>query len=182
MIKQKNNKKENSHRINDDLRFEREIRLIGDNIEKPGSLYSYYEAINMAKNMELDLVEVSKQNNQISICKIIDYGKFLYQLKKRDKENKQKNKQMVVKELRFSPQTDEHDFNFKLNHAKEFLQDGNKVKACVIFKGRSIIYKEQGEILLLRFANELEEFGKVEFMPKLEGKQMMIVISPKTKH
>ncbi len=129
--------------------------------------------------MELDLVEISPKADP-PVCKIIDYNKFLYQQKKKQKEIKAKTQKVVVKEIRFGPNTDEHDFQFKLNHAKKFLQDGCKLKAFVFFKGRTILFKEKGEILLLRFAQELEEYGKVEQMPKLEGKRMIMFLSPKT--
>lgn len=129
--------------------------------------------------MELDLVEISP-NADPPVCKIIDYQKFLYQQKKKQKELKAKTQKVVLKEIRFGPQTDEHDYQFKLKHAIKFLEDGAKVKAFVFFKGRSILFKEQGEILLLRLAQELEEYGKVEQMPKLEGKRMIMFISPKT--
>ncbi len=129
--------------------------------------------------MELDLVEISP-NADPPVCKIIDYQKFLYQQKKKQKELKAKTQKVVLKEIRFGPQTDEHDYQFKLKHAEKFLEDGAKVKAFVFFKGRSILFKEQGEILLLRLAQDLEEYGKVEQMPKLEGKRMIMFISPKT--
>ena len=132
----------------------------------------------MAEEMEMDLVEISP-NAQPPVCRIVDYQKFLYQQKKREKELKAKAVKMVVKEIRFGPQTDDHDYNFKLKHAIGFLQDGDKVKAYVFFKGRSILFKEQGEVLLLRFANDLEEYGKVDQMPVLEGKRMTIFLSPK---
>lgn len=134
----------------------------------------------MADEMELDLVEISPKADP-PVCKIIDYSKFLYQQKKKQKEMKAKAVKVVVKEIRFGPQTDEHDFEFKLRHAEKFLKDGAKVKAYVFFKGRSILFKEQGEILLLRLATELEDLGAVEQMPKLEGKRMIMMISPKKK-
>ncbi len=134
----------------------------------------------LAEQMELDLVEISP-NADPPVCKIIDYQKFLYQQKKKQKEMKAKAVKVVVKEIRFGPQTDEHDFQFKLRHAEKFLAEGAKVKAYVFFKGRSILFKEQGEILLLKFAQALEEFGKVEQMPRLEGKRMTMFISPKKK-
>lgn len=134
----------------------------------------------IADELELDLVEISPSANP-PVCKIIDYSKFLYQLKKKEKEQKAKNVKVVVKEIRFGPQTDEHDYNFKLKHAISFLEEGAKLKAYVFFKGRSILFKEQGEVLLLRFANDLEEYGKVDQMPLLEGKRMIIMISPKKK-
>ena len=134
----------------------------------------------MAEDLELDLVEISATANP-PVCKILDYQKYLYQQKKKQKEAKAKSVKVVIKEIRFGPQTDDHDYNFKLKHAMGFLQEGSKVKAYVFFKGRSILFKEQGEVLLLRFANDLEEYGKVEQMPLLEGKRMIIMISPKKK-
>jgi len=156
-----------------------QVRLVGDNIENPG-IYPLREALKIADEMELDLVEISPKADP-PVCKIIDYSKFLYQQKKKQKEMKAKSVKVVVKEIRFGPQTDEHDFNFKLRHAEKFLKEGAKVKAFVFFKGRSILFKEQGEILLLRLATELEELGNVEQMPKLEGKRMTMFISPKKK-
>lgn len=153
--------------------------MVGDNIEEQG-VYPLREAMRMADEMELDLVEISPNANP-PVCKIIDYSKFLYQQKKKQKEMKAKAQKIVVKEIRFGPQTDDHDFEFKLRHAEKFLKDGAKVKAYVFFKGRSILFKEQGEILLLRLATELEDLGTVEQMPKLEGKRMIIMISPKKK-
>ena len=128
--------------------------------------------------MDMDLIEISPKANP-PVCKIEDFQKFLYKLKKKQKEQKSKTVKVVVKEIRFGPNTDEHDFNFKLNHAKKFLEEGSKVKAYVFFKGRTILFKDKGEILLLKFAQELEELGKVEQLPKLEGKRMIIMISPK---
>jgi translation initiation factor IF-3 len=136
------------------------------------------DALKMANEQELDLVEISPNANP-PVCKIIDYKKFLYEQKRKQKEIKAKSAKVVVKEIRLGPQTDEHDFNFKLNHAKKFLQDGAKVKVDVFFKGRTIVYKEQGEIILLKFAEALLEYGKPEMMPKLEGKRMMMIIAPK---
>lgn len=156
-----------------------QVRLVGDNIENPG-IYPLREALRIADEMELDLVEISPKADP-PVCKIIDYSKFLYQQKKKQKEMKAKAVKVVVKEIRFGPQTDEHDFNFKLKHAEKFLKDGAKVKAFVFFKGRSILFKEQGEILLLKLATALEELGTVEQMPKLEGKRMTMYISPKKK-
>ena len=170
-----NTRKEELHRINDKIRT-REVRLVGENIE-PG-IYSIAEALRMADDLELDLVEISP-TAEPPVCKIMDYQKFLYQQKKKQKEAKAKSVKVVVKEIRFGPQTDDHDFNFKLKHAKNFLEEGAKVKAYVFFKGRSILFKEQGEVLLLRFANDLEEYGKVEQLPVLEGKRMIIMLSPK---
>jgi translation initiation factor IF-3 len=152
--------------------------LVGDNIDEPG-VFSLDEAIRMADELDLDLVEISP-NADPPVCKIIDYQKFLYHQKKKQKELKAKATKIVVKEIRFGPNTDDHDYNFKLKHAMKFLEDGAKVKAFVFFKGRSILFKEKGEILLLRLAQDLEEFGKVEQLPKLEGKRMTMFISPKT--
>lgn len=169
------NEKEQQHRINNHIRA-KEVRLVGDNVEQ--GIYPIQEALRIADEMELDLIEISP-TAEPPVCKILDYNKFLYQLKKRQKEQKAKAAKVVVKEIRFGPQTDDHDYNFKLKHAKEFLKEGAKVKAYVFFKGRSILFKEQGEVLLLRFVNDLEEYGKVETMPVLEGKRMIIMISPK---
>ena len=163
--------------INDQIRA-REVRLVGDNVEV--GVYSISEALNIADEQGLDLIEISP-NAEPPVCKILDYQKFLYQQKKRLKEQKAKSTKVVVKEIRFGPQTDDHDYNFKLKHAVGFLKEGAKVKAYVFFKGRSILFKEQGEVLLLRFANDLEEYGKVEQMPVLEGKRMILMITPKKK-
>ena len=163
------------HRINEQIRA-KEVRIVGDNIEP--TVVSIQEALRLAEENEADLVEISP-NAVPPVCKIIDYSKFLYQLKKKQKELKAKQVKVEVKEIRFGPQTDDHDYNFKLKHAIEFLKDGDKVKAYVFFKGRSILFKEQGEVLLLRFANDLEEYGKVDQMPVLEGKRMTIFLSPK---
>lgn len=141
---------------------------------------SLQDALDLADEQGLDLVEISP-NADPPVCKVIDYNKFLYQQKKKQKELKSKQSKIVVKEIRFGPQTDDHDYNFKLKHAKKFLEEGAKVKAYVFFKGRSILFKEQGEILLLRFAQDLEDEGKVEQLPKLEGKRMIIMLSPKKK-
>lgn len=151
---------------------------MGDNVGDKG-IVSYSEAIKLADELELDLVEISPKADP-PVCKIIDYQKFLYHQKKKQKEIKAKSSKIVVKEIRFGPNTDDHDYNFKLKHAQKFLEDGAKVKAYVFFKGRSIIYKEKGEILLLRFAQDLEDLGKVEMMPKLEGKRMNMIMAPKT--
>ena len=152
--------------------------MVGDNVE-PG-IYKITEALRLAQELEVDLVEISP-NAEPPVCKLMDYGKFLYQQKKREKELKAKSSQIVVKEIRFGPQTDEHDYEFKKKNAVKFLSEGAKLKAFVFFKGRSIIYKEQGQILLLRLAQDLEEFGKVESMPVLEGKRMIMFIAPKKK-
>ena len=163
--------------INEQIRA-REVRLVGDNVET--GVYSISEALKIADEQGLDLIEISP-NAEPPVCKILDYQKFLYQQKKRLKEQKAKSTKVVVKEIRFGPQTDDHDYNFKLKHAVGFLKEGAKVKAYVFFKGRSILFKEQGEVLLLRFANDLEEYGKVEQMPVLEGKRMILMITPKKK-
>lgn len=153
---------------------------MGDNVAEQG-IYSIEDALQMADDQELDLVEIASDATP-PVCRIVDYQKFLYQQKKKQKEIKAKASKVVIKEIRFGPQTDDHDFNFKLKHAQNFLEDGSKVKAFVFFKGRSIVFKEQGEIILLRFAQELETHGKVEQLPQLEGKRMSIVITPlKTK-
>lgn len=151
---------------------------MGENIE-PG-VYIMADALRFAEEQEVDLVEISP-NAEPPVCKLMDYGKFLYQQKKREKELKAKSSQVVIKEIRFGPQTDEHDYEFKKKNALKFLQEGSKLKAFVFFKGRSIIYKEQGQILLLRLAQDLEEYGKVESMPVLEGKRMIIYIASKKK-
>jgi len=152
------------------------VRVVGENVE-PG-IFPVREALDLARKQELDLVEISPTANP-PVCKIIDYKKFLYDRKKKQKEIKAKTSKVVVKEIRLGPHTDDHDFNFKLRHAINFLKDGAKVKVDVFFKGRSIIYKDKGEIILLRFAQELEEYGKVEQLPKLEGKRMIMIVSPK---
>ena len=163
--------------INEHIRA-REVRLVGDNVTV--GIYSIHEALKIAEDLELDLVEISP-NAEPPVCKVLDYQKYLYQQKKKAKEIKAKSTKIVVKEIRFGPQTDDHDYNFKLKHAIGFLQEGAKVKAYVFFKGRSILFKEQGEVLLLSFANDLEDYGKVEQMPVLEGKRMIIMLSPKKK-
>lgn len=171
----KNDKMKNHYRINEQIRV-REVRLVGDDIES--TVVSTSRALQLAEQKGLDLVEISP-NAQPPVCRLIDYSKFLYQQKKRQKELKAKQVKIEVKEIRFGPQTDDHDYDFKLKHAKEFLSEGDKVKAYVFFRGRSILFKEQGEVLLLRFANDLEEYGKVEQMPVLEGKRMTIFIAPR---
>ena len=170
----KNDKLKNQYRINDQIRV-REVRIVGDN---GSTVVPTRDAINMAHEQGVDLVEISPNANP-PVCRLIDYSKFLYQQKKRQKEMKAKQVKVEVKEIRFGPQTDEHDYQFKLKHAKEFLEEGNKVRAYVFFRGRSILFKEQGEVLLLRFANDLEEVGKVEGMPSLEGKKMFLYLAPK---
>jgi len=165
---------EDAHQINDKIRA-KEVRLVGDNVE-PG-VYPTSEALKMAEEQELDLVVISDKAEPF-ICRILDYKKFLYEQKKRDKELKAKATKVVIKEIRFGPQTDDHDYEFKKKHGEKFLKEGSKVKAYVFFKGRSIIYKDQGEILLLRLATDLEDYGKVEQMPKLEGKRMTMFLAP----
>ncbi|WP_420323003.1 translation initiation factor IF-3 [Flagellimonas sp.] len=167
----------NPHNINEKITAP-EVRLVGDNVEI--GVYPISKALAKANELELDLVEISPKANP-PVCKVIDYKKFLYEQKKRDKAMKAKATKVVVKEIRFGPQTDDHDYEFKKRHAEKFLKDGAKLKAYVFFKGRSIVYKDQGEILLLRLAQELEELGKVEQMPKLEGKRMTMFIAPKAK-
>ncbi|MCB2220052.1 MAG: translation initiation factor IF-3 [Bacteroidetes bacterium] len=152
------------------------VRLVGENVEN--GIYQVREAIKMAEEQELDLVEISPTANP-PVCKIIDYKKFIYDRKKKQKEIKAKTQKVVVKEIRLGPHTDDHDFNFKLRHAEKFLKEGAKVKVDVFFKGRTIVYKDDGKIMLLRFAQELEEFGKVEKMPLLEGKRMIMILTPK---
>ena len=154
------------------------VRVVGDEIEN--KIVPIKEAIRLAEDAGLDLVEISPMANP-PVCKIIDYNKFLYELKRKQKEIKAKTARVVVKEIKLGPNIDEHDFNFKLKHATNFLGEGAKVKVDIFFKGRTIIYKEKGELVLLKFADLLSEFGKVESMPKLEGKRMIMIISPKKK-
>ena len=168
--------KEFPNRINDKIRGLKEVRLVGDNIE--AGVYAFEAAMKLADELELDLVEISPTAVP-PVCRITDYQKFLYQQKKREKEKKANSSKVVVKEIRFGPQTDDHDYNFKLKHAQEFLKDGCKVKAYVFFKGRSILFKDQGETLLARFANDLEELAKADQLPVLEGKRMIIMLSPR---
>jgi translation initiation factor IF-3 len=170
----KTDKKQNQYRVNEQIRV-REVRIVG---ESGSTVMPTRQALDMAHQQGVDLVEISPNANP-PVCRLIDYSKFLYQQKKRAKEMKAKQVKVEVKEIRFGPQTDEHDYQFKLKHAKEFLEEGNKVRAYVFFRGRSILFKEQGEVLLLRFANDLEEFGKVESMPSLEGKKMFLYLAPK---
>ncbi|MBP7856429.1 MAG: translation initiation factor IF-3 [Prevotella sp.] len=164
----------NQYRVNGQIHV-REIRLVSD---EGSEVMPTRQALDLARQQGVDLVEISP-NAQPPVCRLIDYSKFLYQQKKRQKEMKQKQVKVEVKEIRFGPQTDEHDYQFKLKHAQEFLEEGNKVRAYVFFRGRSILFKEQGEVLLLRFANDLEEYGKVEQLPKLEGKKMFLYLAPK---
>jgi translation initiation factor IF-3 len=164
------------HRTNNMIRVP-QVRLVGDNVEV--GVYSIQEALKMAQEQQLDLVEISPQADP-PVCKIIDYNKFLYEKKKKEKEKKAKSKTAEVKEIRFTPGTDDHDFDFKARHAESFLKEGNKVKAYVQFKGRAIMFKERGELVLLKFAERLGEVGQPEGLPKLEGKRMLMIISPKT--
>ena len=170
----KNDKIKNQYRVNEQIRV-REVRIVGDG---GSTVVPTRQALDMARDQGVDLVEISPNANP-PVCRLIDYSKFLYQQKKRQKEMKAKQVKVEVKEIRFGPQTDEHDYLFKLKHAREFLEEGNKVRAYVFFRGRSILFKEQGEVLLLRFANDLEDCGKVESMPSLEGKKMFLYLAPK---
>jgi translation initiation factor IF-3 len=170
----KNDKLKNQYRVNEQIHV-REVRIVG---ESGSEVIPTRQALDMARQQGVDLVEISP-NAQPPVCRLIDYSKFLYQQKKHAKEMKAKQVKVEVKEIRFGPQTDDHDYNFKLKHAKEFLEEGNKVRAYVFFRGRSILFKEQGEVLLLRFANDLEEYAKVEQLPRLEGKKMFLFLAPK---
>ena len=163
------------YRVNGQIRA-REVRIVGDGVES--QVVSLGRALDMASHQGVDLVEISP-NAEPPVCRLIDYSKFIYQQKKHQKEIRAKQVKVEVKEIRFGPQTDDHDYNFKLKHAQGFLSEGDKVKAYVFFRGRSILFKEQGEVLLLRFAQDLEEYGKVEQMPQLEGKRMIMFIAPK---
>ncbi len=168
---------QNEHRLNREITVQ-EVRLVGEDIE-PG-IYSISDALRMAEEQEVDLVEVSP-NAVPPVCRLIDYKKFLYEKKKKDKEQKAKSKQSEVKEIRFTPNTDDHDFDFKAKHAEKFLQEGNKVKCYVQFKGRAIMFQDRGELLLLKFAERLAEVGALESMPKMEGKRMLAIFTPKKK-
>lgn len=152
------------------------MRIVGEGVE---GVYATTEAIVLAEEQGLDLVEISP-NADPPVCRIVDYNKFLYEKKKKDKELKAKSSKSVLKEIRFTPNTDDHDFDFKKKHAQKFLEDGAKVKAYVHFKGRNMLFKDRGELLLLRFAQELEEYGSLEQMPKLEGRRMILYITPKS--
>ncbi|MFZ1749069.1 MAG: translation initiation factor IF-3 [Saprospiraceae bacterium] len=177
-----------NYRLNREINVPR-IRLVGDNLEEisevanksiePG-IYNTYQVLQWASELELDVVEISP-NADPPVCKIIDYKKFIYDRKKKEKELKAKTAKTVIKEIRFGPNTDDHDFDFKVKHAIKFLEDGDKIKAYVHFKGRAIVFKDRGELILLRFLKELEELGAAEEMPKLEGKRMIVMISPKKK-
>jgi translation initiation factor IF-3 len=168
-------KPEEPYRINERITAQK-VRVVGENIKV--DVYPIQQAIKLAQDQGLDLVEISPSADP-PVCKVVDYSKFKYEQKKKQKEIKSKALKVVVKEIRFGPNTEEHDFNFKVKHAENFLKEGSKVKATVTFFGRSIVYKERGEILLLRFAQALEEFGKVEAMPRLEGKRMSMLLMPK---
>ncbi len=170
----KNDKMKNQYRVNEQIRV-REVRVVS---EGGSTVMATRSALEMAREQGVDLVEISP-NAQPPVCRLIDYSKYLYQQKKHAKEMKAKQAKVEIKEIRFGPQTDEHDYNFKLKHAQEFLTEGNKVRAYVFFRGRSILFKEQGEVLLLRFANDLEEYAKVEQLPKLDGKKMFLYLAPK---
>jgi translation initiation factor IF-3 len=169
-------KPEEPYKVNERITAPR-VRVVGENIKV--DVYPIQQAIKLAQDQGLDLVEISP-NADPPVCKVVDYSKFKYEQKKKQKEIKAKTVKVVVKEIRFGPNTEEHDFNFKVKHAENFLKEGSKVKATVTFFGRSIVYKERGEILLLKFAQALEEFGKVEAMPKLEGKRMSMLLMPKS--
>lgn len=164
------------HRTNNMIRVP-EVRLVGDNVTV--GVYSFQDALKIAQEQQLDLVEISPGANP-PVCKVIDYNKFLYNEKKKKKEMKANSKTSEVKEVRFTPNTDDHDFEFKCKHAEKFLQDGNKVKAHVQFKGRAIMFKERGELLLLKFADRLKEVGVLEGLPKMEGKRMLVMFAPKS--
>ncbi|MDY0077239.1 MAG: translation initiation factor IF-3 [Bacteroidales bacterium] len=168
-------KKEDPHRINDRISAPM-VRVVGENVEN--GIFQLREALTLARDVGLDLVEISPTANP-PVCKVMDYKKFLFEQKKKQKEIKAKSAKIVVKEIRLGPNTDEHDFQFKLKHAIKFLEEGAKVKVDVFFRGRSIVYKDQGELVLLKFAQEVEEYGKVEQLPKLEGKRMIMMIAPK---
>lgn len=177
-VRGRRSEKENPNRINHEITAPM-VRVVGENVE-PNLVIPIRQALAMAEQMELDLIEISPKADP-PVCRIADYQKFLYQQKRKAKEIKAKQVKVVVKEIRFGPQTDDHDYNFKLKHAENFLNEGAKVKAYVVFRGRSIVFKEQGEILLLRFATDLEEIAKVEMMPKLDGKKMNMILAPKGK-
>jgi len=165
------------HRTNDEITA-REVRVVGENVEP--AVYPLDQALKLALELEVDLVEISPTATP-PVCRLIDYKKFLYEKKKKDKEQKAKSKQSEVKEIRFTPNTDDHDFDFKSKHAYKFLQDGNKVKCYVQFKGRAIMFKDRGELLLLKFAERLAEVGSLESMPKMEGRRMIAIFTPKKK-
>ncbi|MDF1570049.1 MAG: translation initiation factor IF-3 [Bacteroidales bacterium] len=167
---------EPQHKVNERIRAAT-VRVVGENVENPG-VYSLSEALKIADGLDMDLVEISP-NADPPVCRVVDYQKFLYQQKKKQKEMKAKTTKIVVKEIRFGPNTDDHDYDFKMKHAQKFLEEGAKVKAFVFFKGRTILFKEKGEILLLKLAQDLEDIAKVEQLPKLEGKRMTMFLTPK---
>jgi len=169
---------EPQHKVNERIRAA-QVRVVGENVSEPG-VYSLSEALKIADGLDMDLVEISP-NADPPVCRVVDYQKFLYQQKKKQKEMKAKTTKIVVKEIRFGPNTDDHDYEFKMKHAQKFLEDGAKVKAFVFFKGRTILFKEKGEILLLRLAQDLEDVAKVEQLPRLEGKRMTMFLTPKAK-
>lgn len=169
---------EPQHKVNERIRAA-QVRVVGENVSEPG-VYSLSEALKIADGLDMDLVEISP-NADPPVCRVVDYQKFLYQQKKKQKEMKAKTTKIVVKEIRFGPNTDDHDYDFKMKHAQKFLEDGAKVKAFVFFKGRTILFKEKGEILLLRLAQDLEDVAKVEQLPRLEGKRMTMFLTPKAK-
>ncbi len=171
--------KENPNRINNEITVP-QVRVVGDGIPDGSQVMPTSQAVRLAEEQGLDLVEISPKAEP-PVCRIVDYQKFLYQQKKKAKEMKANSVKTVIKEIRFGPQTDDHDYNFKLKHAQNFIKEGSRVKAYVFFRGRSIVFKEQGEILLLKFATDLEEIAKVEMMPKLEGKRMTMMLAPKPK-
>lgn len=180
--------KKETHRINENIRVPK-IRLVGDNLDEVSKvagktitpeIYDTYKVKRWADDMNLDLVEISPNANP-PVCKIIDYKRFLYNKKKKEKEIKAKTQKTVIKEIRFGPNTDDHDFEFKLRHAQKFLEDGAKVKAYVHFRGRTIVFKDRGELLLLKFLKELEDYGAAEALPKMEGRRMIVIVSPKKK-
>ncbi len=168
---------QNEHKLNEEITAP-EVRVVGDDVEP--AVYSLRDALQLAKEKGVDLVEISP-NAVPPVCRIIDYKKFLYEKKKKDKEQKAKAKQSEIKEIRFTPNTDEHDLEFKAKHAEKFLQEGNKVKCYVQFKGRAIMFQERGELLLLKFAERLAEVGSLESMPKMEGRRMLVIFTPKKK-
>lgn len=170
-------RQEDPHRINEKINVD-VIRIVGENVEP--AVMSTSDALKLAREMELDLVEISPKADP-PVCRIVEYKKFLYDQKKKQKEIKAKQQKVTVKEIRFGPNTDDHDFQFKLKHARKFLEEGSKLKAYVFFRGRTIVFKERGEILLLKFAQELEDVGAIEQMPKLEGKRMTVMFNPKKK-
>jgi len=172
------NDERSKYKLNRDIRYP-QIRVVGENIES--GIYTPQEAIRMAEELGMDLVEITP-NADPPVCRIVDFQKFLYEKKKKEKELKAKSKKQEMKEIRFTPNTDEHDFEFKSKHAEKFLQEGNKVRAYVQFKGRAIVFKERGELLLLKFAQRLEEVGIPEQLPKMEGKRMFVTLNPKGTH